>query len=149
MPFSIHINLPLPSIHIDLTPKPVKAPAAPSMDDVRAGRRTLSRGMEGPAVAELQKRIGLPVTGKFDALTERTVRGYQQKFGLTVDGVVGKQTLSSLDRKLPPVDVMAPVKPAPVVLTPPPPPAAPTGTTSSPAVVAPPAPPPPAFAEIH
>lgn len=140
MPVTISINIPFPSINIDLTPKPVKPPRAPSLADIRAGRGMLARGMEGASVTELQQRLGVPQTGKFDADTDRAVRGFQKKFGLMVDGVVGRRTLDLLDRKNPGV-MLNPVKPAPVVLAPPPPPAAP--------VVAPLAPPPPAMGEIR
>ncbi len=143
MALSIHINLPFPRINIDLTPRPVRPYRAPSMDEVRMGRGMLSRGMEGAAVTELQKRLGVKESGKFDMDTERAVRGFQKKAGITVDGTVGRQTMAHLDAKLPLTPpLFAPHKPLPVVLTPPAAPAAP----AAPATLTPP---PPAMGEIR
>src|SRR5204862_8144767 len=36
------------------------------------------------------------VTGVYDARTRRAVRAFQRRHGLTVDGIVGPQTLSAL-----------------------------------------------------
>ncbi len=38
----------------------------------------------------------VPLTGVFDAETERAVRAFQETYGLTVDGIVGKQTWNKL-----------------------------------------------------
>ena len=38
------------------------------------------------------------VTGTFDEQTERAVRAFQQTYGLTVDGIVGRQTWNDMYR---------------------------------------------------
>lgn len=38
----------------------------------------------------------VPLTGVFDAETERTVRAFQETYGLTADGIVGRQTWNKL-----------------------------------------------------
>ncbi len=38
----------------------------------------------------------VPTTGNFDPATDAAVRAYQQQFGLTVDGLVGRETWTSL-----------------------------------------------------
>lgn len=88
-----------------------------NMDTVRAaianghpvgdpGRPVLQRGDSGPEVLVLQNDLmavgeSLPqfgADGDFGAETETAVRSFQQKTGLTVDGVVGAQTWAALDR---------------------------------------------------
>ena len=61
----------------------------------------LKKGAKGNNVVSMQnalKNAGYNVgnTGTFDDLTESALRQYQQSKGLTVDGVAGDQTLSSL-----------------------------------------------------
>ena len=59
----------------------------------------LRRGSKGEDVIELQKKLGFTgadVDGSFGPKTERAVRDYQQKNGLTVDGVVGTKTWGKL-----------------------------------------------------
>ncbi len=62
----------------------------------------LAVGATGPAVADLQRRLlaqGLPVTGEdntFGPATEAAVRSFQERRGLLIDGVCGRQTWSSL-----------------------------------------------------
>ena len=65
----------------------------------------LKNGAEGDAVKELQQLMkdqghySGPVNGKFGPLTEEAVKGFQQKMGLTVDGIAGSETLSKLREK--------------------------------------------------
>jgi peptidoglycan hydrolase-like protein with peptidoglycan-binding domain len=74
------------------------------LDDIgrRVARDMLQRGDRGDAVADLQNRLrafGLyhgKASGVFDRATERAVRRYQDQAGITVDGVVGPQTLGSM-----------------------------------------------------
>ncbi len=72
----------------------------------------LRRGSKGAAVRSLQVDLnsagaipGLVVDGDFGPATERAVRGFQQRSGLVVDGIVGLQTRAALRQ------VTAPVKP--------------------------------------
>ena len=66
------------------------------------GKRTLRRGMVGHDVSVLQfllARRGLPpkrLNSNFGPLTEELVRKFQQKAGLTVDGIVGPATQAAL-----------------------------------------------------
>jgi peptidoglycan hydrolase-like protein with peptidoglycan-binding domain len=57
----------------------------------------LQRGVSGQDVERLQgdlARLGyqVAVNGNFDDSTENAVKQFQQKYNLTVDGVVGPQT---------------------------------------------------------
>jgi len=61
----------------------------------------VKKGASGSAVSELQRLLNengytLDVDGNFGAKTQAAVRDYQQKNSLTVDGIVGNQTWSSL-----------------------------------------------------
>lgn len=70
----------------------------------------LRRGSTGACVVTVQKLMttfknirdpnwpNLVVDGNFGPATEAVVRKYQQKEGLTVDGIVGEQTWAALDR---------------------------------------------------
>ena len=67
----------------------IKVPAGP----------TLKRGSTGRRVELLRMRFGLPRAGGFDRTLEEAVRGYQQVHGLgPADGIVGSQTIASLNR---------------------------------------------------
>lgn len=72
-----------------------------------ATAQVLQPGMKSEAVAEVQTLLrnqGFPIAygangggrGRFGPQTEKAVRGFQQRAGLTVDGIVGPQTLSRL-----------------------------------------------------
>lgn len=77
----------------------------------QAGRSpVLRRGARGKAVGNLQWHLrrngftdlpkkGEPGRGQFGEKTERAVKGFQRKAGLTVDGVVGLRTWRALRRK--------------------------------------------------
>jgi peptidoglycan hydrolase-like protein with peptidoglycan-binding domain len=56
----------------------------------------LKRGSSGPAVVQVQKKLGLPADGAFGPQTEKAVRRFQGSKGLEVDGVVGPQTARAL-----------------------------------------------------
>lgn len=68
----------------------------------RFGAATLLRGARGKDVRQLQVRLeqfGLfdgEHTGQFGPGTEEAVRAFQEKFGLTVDGIVGPCMLTAL-----------------------------------------------------
>ena len=65
------------------------------------GKRTLRRQMFGWDVSVLQFLLArrgafVPITGYFDPVTERTVRRYQRKRRLAIDGVAGPHTMTAL-----------------------------------------------------
>src|SRR2546423_1466482 len=66
----------------------------PSWNDVKAGQVVLSRGMGGPAVAQLQRLLQLDPDGKFGSQTETAVHAFQRDHQLKPDGVVGTATLA-------------------------------------------------------
>jgi len=66
--------------------------AVPASADTAA----LKRGSRGPAVVQVQRKLGLPADGVYGPQTERAVRHFQARKGLTVDGVVGAQTARAL-----------------------------------------------------
>jgi len=60
-------------------------------------------GSTGPAVAEVQSALvglgllaGPPADATYDAATERAVRTFQQRRGLSVDGIVGAETYRAI-----------------------------------------------------
>jgi N-acetyl-anhydromuramyl-L-alanine amidase AmpD len=59
-------------------------------------RPTLRRGAVGDLVEVIQAKIGVPVTGNFDAHTEAAVRQFQRDNGLVPDGIVGPRTWATL-----------------------------------------------------
>ena len=52
----------------------------------------LRKGSKGESVRTLQEFLKITVDGDFGPKTESAVKSYQKKTGLTVDGVVGKNT---------------------------------------------------------
>ena len=60
------------------------------------GEVMLKRGDRGPAVAILQRRLGITADGVFGPMTERAVKRYQRRHGLVPDGIVGPITRGSL-----------------------------------------------------
>ena len=52
----------------------------------------LKKGSKGESVRTLQEFLKITVDGDFGSKTENAVKAYQKKTGLTVDGVVGKNT---------------------------------------------------------
>jgi peptidoglycan hydrolase-like protein with peptidoglycan-binding domain len=62
-------------------------------------RATVLRpGDSGPAVAEVQRVLGLPATGTYDAATRDAVKSAQARAGLASTGVVASRTWSLFDR---------------------------------------------------
>ncbi len=133
------------------------AGAAPEGYEALAGARGgafLRAGAQGEAVGALQRALAaagydVPETGAFDAATTAAVRKFQMESGITVDGVVGPQTLGALDRALgiaaaPPEPGGTPGRastPRPTATPTPPPTPAPTPTpVPTPTPTPPPAP---------
>jgi sortase A len=63
------------------------------------GSRQLGPGMSGPDVRELQRLLGMPVTGTFDANTSAAVLAFQAAHGLPQVGRAGSQTKHALARR--------------------------------------------------
>jgi N-acetyl-anhydromuramyl-L-alanine amidase AmpD len=67
----------------------------PSTD--AANRQTLRRGDTGDLVKIVQSKVGVAVSGTFDAVTEAAVRQFQRDHGLVPDGIVGPRTWATID----------------------------------------------------
>jgi sortase A len=65
----------------------------------RLGDRQLGPGMTGPDVRELQRLLGMPVTGTFDPNTSAAVLAFQADHELPQVGLVGSQTKRALARQ--------------------------------------------------
>ncbi len=95
------------SVFLVVSTTPGVAPASDALDPVRNGNLLLRRGSRGEEVRALQQAltavgISLGDDGIFGPLTEAGVRSFQQSAGITVDGVVGPQTIGALDVALAP-----------------------------------------------
>lgn len=64
-----------------------------------AEARLLKKGAEGPRVAAIQRKLGIPADGIFGSGTKAAVQRFQRAHGLTADGVVGPATLAALANK--------------------------------------------------
>ncbi|MBN8210704.1 peptidoglycan-binding protein [Bacillus sp. NTK071] len=76
---------------------------APNVSEAALGDRTLYNGMSNSDVTELQNVLDdkgyfdyHKATGYFGTITEDGVRDFQRNAGISVDGVVGPQTVSAL-----------------------------------------------------
>jgi len=56
----------------------------------------LRKGDGGPAVASVQRALGIPADGIFGPQTKRAVKAFQARNGLEVDGIVGPITRGAL-----------------------------------------------------
>jgi sortase A len=65
----------------------------------RLGKRDLTLGMKGKDVRELQRLLGVPRTGSFDALTAAAVMAFQRENKLPADGQAGQATKRKLARR--------------------------------------------------
>jgi GH25 family lysozyme M1 (1,4-beta-N-acetylmuramidase) len=57
---------------------------------------TMIRGATGDRVRWVQRRLGVPQSGAFDASTERALRAFQNKKGIGADGVINPRTFALL-----------------------------------------------------
>lgn len=70
---------------------------------VDVGKVVLKNGTRGAGVTELQKGLkklgfmSVNPTGYYGDITETAVRKFQKKYGLSVDGLAGKQTINKID----------------------------------------------------
>ena len=69
---------------------------AKSSGATRVHVELLKAGSRGPAVARVQRELGIPADGIFGPQTRRAVRAFQKRHGLLVDGIVGPQTRKAL-----------------------------------------------------
>jgi N-acetyl-anhydromuramyl-L-alanine amidase AmpD len=58
---------------------------------------TLRKGSTGPAVAALQRRLGVVADGDFGEVTKAAVEAFQRRAGLEADGIAGPKTLAALN----------------------------------------------------
>lgn len=56
----------------------------------------LKRGSRGTAVRQVQQRLGIHVDGDYGPATDHAVRAFQRGRGLSVDGIVGRNTWNAL-----------------------------------------------------
>lgn len=76
--------------------QPVKpAPVIPSAVVPYPGH-PVKRGSTGTDVQRIQRALKITIDGRFGTVTEAAVKAYQKKHGLTVDGIVGKNTWNTL-----------------------------------------------------
>jgi murein DD-endopeptidase MepM/ murein hydrolase activator NlpD len=92
--------------------------ALPSAALAAFGDRTLAKGMSGSDVTTLQKlvtklRYPTPVTGTFDARTDRDIRHYERSTGLRADGRITPAEASAIKRRAAAVASVPPSSPPP------------------------------------
>jgi len=61
-----------------------------------SGGATLRGGSSGPAVARVQRALGIAADGAFGPQTRQALTRFQQAVGVAADGVVGPQTAAAL-----------------------------------------------------
>ncbi|MGN6379950.1 MAG: C40 family peptidase [Gaiellales bacterium] len=61
-----------------------------------SGELVLRVGSTGAAVADMQRRLGIPADGIFGPITLAAVKAFQRSHGLVVDGQAGQFTLGAL-----------------------------------------------------
>lgn len=75
--------------------QPHSATLAPAAGGTQA-QITVERGDSGPAVARVQRILGLTADGIFGTRTANAVKAFQASKGLTADGVVGPRTWAEI-----------------------------------------------------
>jgi peptidoglycan hydrolase-like protein with peptidoglycan-binding domain len=74
----------------------VAATTSSSGAQTSQGTTTLSVGSTGTAVKQLQRKLGVQVTGYYGPQTKRAVKRFQRSHRLAADGVAGPATLRAL-----------------------------------------------------
>lgn len=59
-------------------------------------RAYLQKGMTGKLVEIFQELLQIPITGEFDAVTEKAVKAVQKKNSIPVDGILNADTVKAL-----------------------------------------------------
>lgn len=99
----IRALVPKPGIWMEVYAPPTEYAAQVSADRPETPGR-LARGATGPGVEALQRALIAagdltpPVDGRFGPNTERGLRAFQARHGLTVDGIAGPETWEAVDR---------------------------------------------------
>ena len=78
----------------------LKLPGFSRTVDMNRFNTTVS-GAAGDRVRWVQRRLGIPRSGAFDAATERALRAFQNKKGIDADGVINPRTFAYLSRSAP------------------------------------------------
>lgn len=73
-----------------------KVEAVPVSESTSGKPPTLRKGSKGEWVKKMQKVLGTTPDGDFGPGTERAVKAWQAKNGLTADGIVGPKTLAAM-----------------------------------------------------
>lgn len=95
---------------------PAAAPAPAPATPPQWNKGVLGKGSKGPEVSALQKKLGIPETGTYDAATITAVQKLQTQLGVKADGAYGPMTRAAHDKTgqgaKPAVNVAAPGQPA-------------------------------------
>jgi hypothetical protein len=75
------------------------APAAPPATPVKKEFKPFKLGAKGDSVKKVQELLGIKADGDFGAGTEKAVKSFQKKVGITVTGIVDAATLKALRGK--------------------------------------------------
>lgn len=99
----------LPAVYRDperFHPAQVQEGELPGGADWVAPDQVIGLGSEGPRIGEIQRALARsrhdpgPPDGSFGARTENALRSFQRQRGLTVDGLLGPQTMAELNAPL-------------------------------------------------